>query len=61
MFLAESFAAQDGWVVRDERVRWKDWVAQQGLVEPKHQRTQLVRLRVKARKLVRMVREHLPG
>jgi hypothetical protein len=48
-------------VVREERVRWKDWVAQQGLVEPKHQRTQLVRLRVKARKLVRMVRGHLPG
>ena len=61
VFLAESFAPQDGWVVREERVRWKDWVAQQGLVEPKHQRTQLVRLRVKARKLVRMVRGHLPG
>jgi hypothetical protein len=61
VFLAESFAAQDGWVVRDERIRWKDWVAQQGLVLPKNQRTGLVRLRVKARKLVRMVRGHLPG
>lgn len=61
VFLAESFAAQDGWLVRDERVRWKDWVEQQGLVLPKNQRTSLVRLRVKARKLVRMVREHLPG
>ena len=31
LWLAESFAAQDGWVVRDERIRWRDWVAQQGL------------------------------
>jgi hypothetical protein len=61
VFLAESFAAQEGWVVRDERIRWKDWVEQQGLVLPKNQRTGLVRLRVKARKLVRMVRGHLPG
>lgn len=61
VFLAESFAAQEGWVVRDERIRWKDWVKQQGLVLPKNQRTGLVRLRVKARKLVRMVRGHLPG
>ena len=61
VFLAESFAAQDGWLVREERIRWKDWVEQQGLVLPKNQRTSLVRLRVKARKLVRMVRGHLPG
>jgi hypothetical protein len=61
VFLAESFAAQDGWLVREERLRWKDWVEQQGLVLPKNQRTGLVRLRVKARKLVRMVRGHLPG
>jgi hypothetical protein len=61
VFLAESFAAQDGWLVREERIRWKDWVEQQGLVLPKNQRTGLVRLRVKARKLVRMVRGHLPG
>lgn len=23
--LSESFAPQDGWVLRDERIRWKDW------------------------------------
>ncbi len=23
--LSESFAPQDGWVSRDERIRWKDW------------------------------------
>ncbi len=61
IFLAESFAPQEGWVVREERIRWTEWVKQQGLVMPKNQRTGLVRLRVKARKLVRMVREHLPG
>jgi len=31
IFLAESFAPQEGWLVRDERIRWKDWVQQQGL------------------------------
>jgi len=25
LWLSESFAAQDGWVVRDERIRSKDW------------------------------------
>ncbi|RXT81046.1 metal ABC transporter ATPase, partial [Pseudomonas syringae] len=29
LYLAESFAAQDGWVVREERIRWKDWLRQQ--------------------------------
>lgn len=24
-WLSESFAAQDGWVVRDERIHWDDW------------------------------------
>lgn len=27
LWLSESFAPQDGWVVRDERIRWKDWWA----------------------------------
>jgi len=27
LWLSESFAPQEGWVVRDERVRWKDWWA----------------------------------
>lgn len=36
LWLAESFAAQDGWLVRDERIRWKDWLNQQNLdVRPK--------------------------
>ncbi|WP_167143074.1 metal ABC transporter ATPase [Pseudomonas sp. OTU750018] len=28
LWLAESFAPQDGWLVREERIRWKDWLAQ---------------------------------
>ena len=28
LWLAESFAQQDGWLVRDERIRWKDWLTQ---------------------------------
>lgn len=27
LWLSESFACQDGWLVRDERIRWKDWQA----------------------------------
>ncbi len=57
--LAESFARQEGWVVREERIRWKDWLAQQGLHEPRKPRSGLQRLKVKARRLVRMVRKSL--
>ncbi|MBP8238128.1 MAG: metal ABC transporter ATPase [Pseudomonas sp.] len=28
LWLAESFAPQEGWLVREERIRWKDWMAQ---------------------------------
>lgn len=31
IFLAESFAPQEGWLVKEERIRWKEWVQQQGL------------------------------
>ncbi|MCQ4287297.1 metal ABC transporter ATPase [Pseudomonas stutzeri] len=27
LWLAESFAQQEGWVVRDERIRWRQWWA----------------------------------
>lgn len=26
LWLSESFAPQHGWVVRDERIRWRDWI-----------------------------------
>ena len=28
LWLSVGFAAQDGWLVRDERIRWRDWLAQ---------------------------------
>lgn len=28
LWLSEGFAEQDGWLVRDERIRWPDWLAQ---------------------------------
>lgn len=34
LWLAESFAPQEGWLVRDERIRWKDWASQQHLAAP---------------------------
>jgi hypothetical protein len=40
LWLAESFAAQDGWLVRDERIRWKDWLAQQNPAPEKTPRSQ---------------------
>ena len=27
LWLSESFAEQEGWLVREERIRWKDWLA----------------------------------
>ncbi|RJG13200.1 metal ABC transporter ATPase [Pseudomonas cavernicola] len=40
IWLAESFATQEGWLVRDERIRWKDWLAQQHLPQPARKKPQ---------------------
>ncbi|MEE4633973.1 metal ABC transporter ATPase [Pseudomonas alliivorans] len=58
LYLAESFAAQDGWVVREERVRWKDWLRQQGMTPPP-KKTGLKRLTSKARELLGLARGSL--
>jgi hypothetical protein len=31
LWLSESFASQEGWLVREERIRWQDWLARQNL------------------------------
>lgn len=54
LYLAESFARQDGWLVREERIRWKDWLRQQGLTPPEKP-TGLARLRGKARQLLKKI------
>ncbi|WP_017902035.1 hypothetical protein [Pseudomonas asplenii] len=54
LYLAESFARQDGWLVRDERIRWKDWVRQQGLEEPEKD-SKLRRLTGRARQILRKI------
>jgi hypothetical protein len=59
LYLAESFATQEGWVVREERIRWKDWIAQQGVGIPKVQQQGLKQLSVKALRLMGLVRETL--
>ena len=60
LYLAESFARQEGWVVRDERIRWRDWVKQQGLVEAKPGRaSHLQRFGDKARALLARARTSL--
>lgn len=58
MHLAESFAVQQGWVVNEERIRWKDWLRQQGL-EPSRDPTRLGTLARKARGLVGRMRSAL--
>jgi hypothetical protein len=52
LYLAESFATQQGWVVREERIRWKDWLVQQGLQPAKAPRSGLKQLSIKALRLV---------
>jgi hypothetical protein len=58
LYLAESFAAQEGWVVHEERIRWKDWLAQQGMT-PKKKPSIKRRLKVGAKQLLRMARKTL--
>lgn len=36
IWLSESFAEQDGWLVREERVRWKDWLQRASQVPQRH-------------------------
>ncbi|WP_460118666.1 metal ABC transporter ATPase [Pseudomonas sp. S2_C03] len=59
LYLAESFAIQQGWTVSEERIRWKEWVVQQGLQIPKAPRQGLKKLSVKALGLVRLMRAGL--
>ena len=54
LYLAESFAPQEGWVVSEERIRWKDWLKQQGLSAPGKE-SRLKRLTSKARQIFRKV------
>lgn len=54
LYLAESFARQDGWLVREERIRWKDWLRQQGLAPPGKE-SGLTRLGGKARQLLKKI------
>ncbi|MGX1124875.1 metal ABC transporter ATPase [Pseudomonas sp. HLS-6 TE3448] len=58
VYLAESFARQDGWVVKEERIRWKDWLRQEGL-NPARSESGLSRLTGKARQLLQMARGSL--
>lgn len=58
LYLAESFARQDGWVVRDERIRWKEWLRQQGMT-PAPKKSGLKRLTGKARALLELARSSL--
>ncbi|MBE2972894.1 metal ABC transporter ATPase, partial [Burkholderia cepacia] len=58
VYLAERFARQDGWVVKEERIRCKDWLSQEGL-SPARSESGLSRLTGKARQLLQMARGSL--
>ncbi|UFH49735.1 metal ABC transporter ATPase [Pseudomonas sp. KNUC1026] len=59
LFLAESFASQEGWVVREERVKWKDWLHRQGLEVPAVRKSGLKKVATKAKALIRLARHKL--
>lgn len=55
LWLAESFAPQDGWLVRDERISWKAWLLQQQLERPQEPpKRGLKRLTDKAKRLLKL-------
>ncbi|MNY22986.1 hypothetical protein D3C86_1566290 [compost metagenome] len=56
IYLAESFAHQEGWLVKEERIRWKDWLRQQGLSQPQRPRSGLHSFTGKARQLLQLAR-----
>ncbi|WP_312934270.1 metal ABC transporter ATPase [Pseudomonas sp.] len=60
IYLAESFAAQQGWVVKAERIRWKDWMRQQGLSKPEPH-SPLQRFKLTAKALMRRARTTMRG
>lgn len=56
LYLAESFGRQEGWVVREERVRWREWLARQGVNAPARPKTRLRRITTRAKALIRLAR-----
>ncbi len=59
IYLAESFAQQEGWLVKEEHIRWKDWLRQQGLSQPQRSRSGLHSFTGKARQLLQLARGSL--
>lgn len=39
VWLSEGFASQKGWLIEDERIRWKDWLSRGPAAQPHHTRT----------------------
>lgn len=54
LYLAESFARQEGWLVREERIRWKDWLRQRRR-RSSMKESKLKRLTGKARQMLRKI------
>jgi hypothetical protein len=57
LFLAESFGRQDGWVVQEERVRWREWLSRQGVSAPAKPKTRIGRITTRAKALIRLARK----
>ncbi|MBF7143734.1 MULTISPECIES: metal ABC transporter ATPase [Pseudomonas] len=61
LYLAESFGRQEGWVVSEDRVRWREWLARQGIHAPVKPKTGLKRITTKAKAFMRLVRKGKGG
>ncbi|WP_263261286.1 metal ABC transporter ATPase [Pseudomonas sp. RIT-PI-S] len=56
LYLAESFGRQEGWVVKEERVRWREWLSREGVPAPAKPKTRLGRITTRAKALMRLAR-----
>lgn len=61
LYLAENFGRQEGWVVREERVRWREWLARQGVNAPVKRKSRLGRITTRAKALIRLARQGRKG
>lgn len=57
LYLAEHFGRQEGWVVREERVRWREWLSRQGISAPLKPKGRIGRITTRAKALLRLARK----
>ena len=61
LYLAESFGRQEGWVVNEDRVRWREWLSRQGINAPAKPKSRIGRITHRAKALIRLARKGRTG